>query len=181
MTERRGRRHKQLPDDFREKRRYWKFREKALAGCVWWTRFGRSYGPVADWLRDDDADDDDDTNMSPIHGRSLDTVAMERNGKRLPTSDSAARCQYAVTPYSAARCQYAVTPYSYCTQLCIIWQISESLNVISFSLSISNFTHLYWINNGHLNYYKYVNLNIINVQILLNLKLEITWLLWRQR
>jgi len=104
-------------------------KEKALADCVWWTRFGRSYGPVANRLRDDD---DDDTNMSPIQGRSLDTVAVGRNGKRLPTNDS------------AVHCHYTKVPYSYCTQLWIILQFTASLNVISFSLSVSNFTYLYW-------------------------------------
>jgi hypothetical protein len=82
MTGRPGRGHKHLPDDLWETRRYWKLKENALAGCVWWTRFARSYGPVADRLRDDDDDDDDDdTNMSPIQGRPLDAVAMGRNGE----------------------------------------------------------------------------------------------------
>jgi hypothetical protein len=45
-----------------------------------------------DRLRDDD--DDDDTNVSPIQGWSLDTMAEGRNWKRLPTSYSAVRCQY---------------------------------------------------------------------------------------
>jgi hypothetical protein len=46
MTGRRGRRRKQLLDDLKEKRRYWKFKEKALARTLWRTHFGRGYGPV---------------------------------------------------------------------------------------------------------------------------------------
>jgi hypothetical protein len=46
MTGRRGRRRKQLLDDLKEKKRYWKLKEEALyrTGCR--TRFGRGYGPV---------------------------------------------------------------------------------------------------------------------------------------
>jgi hypothetical protein len=43
---RRGRRRKQLLDDLKEKRRYWKLKEEALDRTVWRTRFGRGYGPV---------------------------------------------------------------------------------------------------------------------------------------
>jgi hypothetical protein len=46
MTGRRGRRHKQLLDDLKEKRRYWKLKEEVLDRTVWRTRFGRGYGPV---------------------------------------------------------------------------------------------------------------------------------------
>jgi hypothetical protein len=46
MTGRRGRRRKQLLDDLKEKRRYWKLREEALDHTLWRTRFGRHYGPV---------------------------------------------------------------------------------------------------------------------------------------
>jgi hypothetical protein len=46
MTGRRGRRHKQLLDDLKEKRRCWKFKEEALDCTVWRTRFGSGYGPV---------------------------------------------------------------------------------------------------------------------------------------
>jgi hypothetical protein len=46
MTRRRGRRHKQLLDDLKEKRRYWKLKEEALNRTLWRTRFGRGYGPV---------------------------------------------------------------------------------------------------------------------------------------
>jgi hypothetical protein len=46
MTGRRGRRRKQLLDDLKEKRRYWKLKEEALDRNLWGTRFGRDYGPV---------------------------------------------------------------------------------------------------------------------------------------
>jgi hypothetical protein len=46
MTGRQGRRRKQLLDDLKEKRRYWKLKEKALDRTLWRTRFGRDYGPV---------------------------------------------------------------------------------------------------------------------------------------
>jgi hypothetical protein len=36
-----GRRHKQLLDDLKEKRGYWKLKEEALDCTVWRTRFGR--------------------------------------------------------------------------------------------------------------------------------------------
>jgi hypothetical protein len=46
MTGKRGRRRKQLLDDLKEKRRYWKLKEEALDRTLWRTRFGRDYGPV---------------------------------------------------------------------------------------------------------------------------------------
>jgi hypothetical protein len=46
MTGRRGRRRKQLLDDLKEKRSYWKLKEEALDRTVWRSRFGRGYGPV---------------------------------------------------------------------------------------------------------------------------------------
>jgi hypothetical protein len=46
MTGRRGRRCKQLLDDIKEKRRYWKFKNEALDRTLWRTRFGRGYVPV---------------------------------------------------------------------------------------------------------------------------------------
>jgi hypothetical protein len=46
MTGRRGRRRKQLLDDLKENRGYWKLKEKALDRTVWRTRFGKGYGPV---------------------------------------------------------------------------------------------------------------------------------------
>jgi hypothetical protein len=46
MTGRRGRRRKQLLDDLKEKRRYWKLKEETLDHTLWRTCFGRGYGPV---------------------------------------------------------------------------------------------------------------------------------------
>jgi hypothetical protein len=46
MTGRRGRKCKQLLDDFKKKRRYWKVKKEALDRTLWRTRFGRGYGPV---------------------------------------------------------------------------------------------------------------------------------------
>jgi hypothetical protein len=46
MTGRRGKRRKQLLDDLKEKRGYWKLKEEALDRTLWRTRFGRGYGPV---------------------------------------------------------------------------------------------------------------------------------------
>jgi hypothetical protein len=46
MTGRRGRRIKQLLDDLKEKRRYWKLKDEALVRTLWRTRFGRGDGPV---------------------------------------------------------------------------------------------------------------------------------------
>jgi hypothetical protein len=46
MTERRGRRRKQLLEDLKEKRRYWKLKKEALDRTVWRTRFRRGYGLV---------------------------------------------------------------------------------------------------------------------------------------
>jgi hypothetical protein len=46
MMGRRGRRRKQLLDDLKEKRSYWKLKEEATDRTQWSTRFGRGYGPV---------------------------------------------------------------------------------------------------------------------------------------
>jgi hypothetical protein len=46
MKGRRGRRRKQLLDDLKEKRRYWKLKEESLDRTLCRTRFGRGYGPV---------------------------------------------------------------------------------------------------------------------------------------
>jgi hypothetical protein len=43
---RRGRRRKQLLDDLKEMRGYWKLKEVVLYRTVWRIRFGRVYGPV---------------------------------------------------------------------------------------------------------------------------------------
>jgi hypothetical protein len=45
-TRRGERRRKQLLDDLREKKEYWKLEEKALEGNLWKTHFGRDYEPV---------------------------------------------------------------------------------------------------------------------------------------
>jgi hypothetical protein len=45
-TGRRGRRRKQLPDDLKETRRYWKLKEEALACTLWRIRFRRDNGSV---------------------------------------------------------------------------------------------------------------------------------------
>ena len=47
VTGRRGRRSKQLLDDLKEKRGYWKLKEEALDRTLWRICFGRGYGPVA--------------------------------------------------------------------------------------------------------------------------------------
>jgi hypothetical protein len=41
ITGRQGRRRRQLLDDLKEKRRYWKLKEEALDRILWRTRFGR--------------------------------------------------------------------------------------------------------------------------------------------
>jgi hypothetical protein len=46
VTGRRGRRRKQLLDDLKEERGYWKLKEEALECTLWRPRFGRGYGPV---------------------------------------------------------------------------------------------------------------------------------------
>jgi hypothetical protein len=46
VVERRGRRTTQLLDDLKEKKGYWKWREKALDRTLWRTRFGTGYVPV---------------------------------------------------------------------------------------------------------------------------------------
>ena len=47
VTERRRRKRKQLLNDLKEMRGYWKLKEKVLDRTVWKTCFGRGYGPVA--------------------------------------------------------------------------------------------------------------------------------------
>jgi hypothetical protein len=46
MMGRRGRRRKQLLDDLKKKRGYWKLKEEALDRSQWRSRFGRGCGPV---------------------------------------------------------------------------------------------------------------------------------------
>jgi hypothetical protein len=43
----RGRRHKQLLDDLRDKRGYWILKEEPLSLTLWITCFGKVYGPLA--------------------------------------------------------------------------------------------------------------------------------------
>jgi len=43
---RRGRRRKQLLDDFKERRIHSKLKEEALDRTLWRTGFGRDHGPV---------------------------------------------------------------------------------------------------------------------------------------
>ena len=44
MTGSRGKRCKQLLDDLKEKRGYYKMKAEAVIGALWSTRFGRAYG-----------------------------------------------------------------------------------------------------------------------------------------
>ena len=46
VTERQGRRRKQLLDELKEKTGYWKLKEKALYCTLWRTRFRKDYRPV---------------------------------------------------------------------------------------------------------------------------------------
>jgi hypothetical protein len=46
VTERRGRRRKQLLNKLKATREYWNLKEEALVRTLWRTRFERSYGPV---------------------------------------------------------------------------------------------------------------------------------------
>jgi len=46
VTERRGRRRKELMDGLKEMRKYDKLKEEALDRTVWRIGFGRVYGPV---------------------------------------------------------------------------------------------------------------------------------------
>ena len=46
VTRRRGRRHKKLLDDLKDRRGYCQLKEKALDRTMWRNRFGRGFGPV---------------------------------------------------------------------------------------------------------------------------------------
>jgi hypothetical protein len=48
----RGRRPKQLLDEFMEKRRYWNLREETLDHTPWGTCFGRGCGTFARWMNE---------------------------------------------------------------------------------------------------------------------------------
>jgi hypothetical protein len=47
VTGRGRRRYRQLLDDLKKTRRYWKLKEEALGRSLWRTGFGRGYRPVA--------------------------------------------------------------------------------------------------------------------------------------
>jgi hypothetical protein len=46
VTGRPGRRRRQLLDDLKERKEYWKLKEEELDISLWRTRFGRGYWPV---------------------------------------------------------------------------------------------------------------------------------------
>ena len=46
MTGRRGRRHRKLLDDLKERRGYSNLKEEALDSTMWRARFGRGFGSV---------------------------------------------------------------------------------------------------------------------------------------
>ena len=46
MTSRRGRRRKNLLDDFKDRRGYCHLKEEALDRTMWRAGFGRGFGPV---------------------------------------------------------------------------------------------------------------------------------------
>jgi hypothetical protein len=46
VTVRQGRRHKELLNDLKETRGYWRLKKEALNHTVWGTRFEKGYGPV---------------------------------------------------------------------------------------------------------------------------------------
>jgi len=46
VTGRQGKRCKQLLDDLKEKRGYWKFKEEEPDCTPWRTRYGRGYWPI---------------------------------------------------------------------------------------------------------------------------------------
>ena len=46
MTGRRGRRHRKLLGDLKERRGYSHLKEEALDRTMWSARFGRGFGPV---------------------------------------------------------------------------------------------------------------------------------------
>ena len=46
VKRRRGRRHKELLDDLKDKRGYCQLKEEALDRTMWRKRFGKGFGPV---------------------------------------------------------------------------------------------------------------------------------------
>jgi hypothetical protein len=77
VTARRGRRWKQLLDDLKEKRGYWRLKEEALDRTGRRTRFGRGYRPVVKQTKSDDYDDDNDVRLLP-HSFQLITYYQHR-------------------------------------------------------------------------------------------------------
>ena len=61
--------NKQLLDDRKETRRYWKLREEALDRTGWRTRYGRGCGNIVRQTRNDDDDDDDDVSGQKVKNR----------------------------------------------------------------------------------------------------------------
>jgi hypothetical protein len=53
VTGRRGRRHRKLLDDLKERRRYTHLKEEALDRTIWRASFGRGFGPVVRLLNDE--------------------------------------------------------------------------------------------------------------------------------
>jgi len=57
VARRRGRRHKKLLDDLKDRRRYSHLKEEALGRTMWRNRFGGGFGPVVtqniEWMNDD--------------------------------------------------------------------------------------------------------------------------------
>jgi hypothetical protein len=53
MTGGGGRRHKQLQNDIKGKKMYWRLKEEAVDGTVWRTGFGRDCGPVLNILQNE--------------------------------------------------------------------------------------------------------------------------------
>ena len=60
VTRRRGRRHKKLLDDLKDRRGYCQLKEEALDRTAWRNRFGRCFGPVVWQITHDDEDENDD-------------------------------------------------------------------------------------------------------------------------
>jgi hypothetical protein len=58
VTRRRGRKHKKLLDDLKDRRGYFYLKEEALDRIKWRNRFGRGCGPVVRQITDDDDDDE---------------------------------------------------------------------------------------------------------------------------
>ena len=56
VTKRRGRRHKKVLDDLKDRWRYCQLKEEVLDRTMWRNRFGRGFGPVAWQITDDDDD-----------------------------------------------------------------------------------------------------------------------------